>query len=69
MELINQTKTLFKTSKGDFKIGAIMEFSKEESLTLLRYKGIESLDSLRSNAEEVIQTSKAKSKKAEITAE
>lgn len=65
MELINQSKTLFKTSKGDFKINSIMEFDESESRTLLRYEGINSLNSLKSEAEEVFFKSKKKIKKNE----
>lgn len=38
MKLINHSKTQFKTSKGDFKIGLIIDFSEAEAATLLRKK-------------------------------
>ena len=54
MKLINNTKSKFITSKGDFLIGKIMDFDKEEAKTLLRYNGIESVESLERESEEVI---------------
>lgn len=38
MKLINNSKTQFKTSKGVFKIGSVMDFTDEEARVLLRKK-------------------------------
>lgn len=46
MKLINQTKTKFVTSKGEFAINKIMDFKKEEAKTLLRYEGINAVDDI-----------------------
>ena len=52
MELINQTKTVFKLGKeGEFKINEVRDFKKPLADTLLRYEGINSLDSLKAKAE------------------
>lgn len=46
MKLINQTKTKFITSKGDFRINAIANFDDAEGRTLLRYEGINKISDL-----------------------
>ena len=68
MKLINHSKTQFKTSKGDFKIGSIVDFSEAEAATLLRkkkdgfpvYEGINRVDDLEEKPK-----SKAKAKDTE----
>lgn len=49
MNLINQTRTKFITSKGDFRVGKILEFSDKEARTLLGYKGINKVEDLEGN--------------------
>ena len=46
MKLINNSKSKITTSKGDFLIGKIVDFSEEEARTLLLYKGIKSVADL-----------------------
>ena len=68
MELINQTKTNFKVGKDKegndivFKIGEVREFDKELSKTLLRYEGVNSLESLKTKSEKVFANASTKSK-------
>jgi len=61
MKLINNTKSTFVTSKGNFLIGKILDFNEEEARTLLRYEGISSIESLEEKTTEV-KTSKKKDK-------
>lgn len=74
MELINQTKTVFKLGKNkegndvNFFVGEIREVSEELAKTLLRYEGINTLNSLKVESEKVFARAKAKSKKAETSA-
>lgn len=60
MKLINNSKSGITTSKGNFKIGAIMDFSEEEARTLLRYPKINKIEDL-----EVKETPKKESKKSD----
>ena len=46
MKLINQSKTKFVTSKGFFNINSIIDFEDSEARTLLKYEGINSVESL-----------------------
>ena len=70
MELINQTKTAFKIGKdkegGDifFRHGEVREFSDSLGATLLRYEGINTLESLKSKAVEIFDQAKAEKPKA-----
>ena len=62
MELINQTKTNFlvgKDKKGKdvfFCIGKVMKVETDLAKTLLRYEGVNSLESLKVKAEEIIKS-------------
>ncbi len=82
MKLINNSKTKFTTSKGEFKIGRVMEFSDEEAKILLRkkkdgspvYAGISTPESLLDAAVEVVEKAEVETKaearaKAEAKAE
>ncbi len=66
MELINQTKTNFKLQNNPagqavfFKIGEVKDFDKKMAETLLRYEGINTLDSLRAKADKTFTEAKAK---------
>lgn len=68
MELINQTKTTFhlgldKNGKEiSFRINEVREFDDSLTKTLLRYEGINSVESLKAKTEKVISDAKAKSK-------
>ena len=70
MKLINNSKTKFITSKGEFKVGRIMEFTAEEAKTLLRkkpdgtpiYPGISTQDSLLDDVAETVKKAEVKSK-------
>ena len=46
MKLINNTKTKFTTSEGEFKVNEIKDFSEENVKTLLRYPGINKIEDL-----------------------
>lgn len=46
MKLINQAKTKFITSKGLFKVNSIVDFEESEARTLLKYEGVNSIESL-----------------------
>lgn len=46
MKLINNTRCVFKASKGDFAIGKIMDFDAEEARVLLKYEGINKIEDL-----------------------
>lgn len=67
MELINQTKTNFLIGKDKedkdifFRIGKVMDIEEKLAKTLLRYEGIDTVDSLKDKAEKIVN--KAKSKK------
>jgi len=67
MELINQTKTNFLIGKDKegkdifFRIGKVMKLDENLAKTLLRYEGIDTVDSLKDKAETIVN--KAKSKK------
>ena len=49
MKLINQTRTKFVTSKGPFKVNAIIDFEDAEARTLLGYEGINAIEDLEAN--------------------
>ena len=74
MELINQTKTVFKIGKdkkgNDITFGINKVISVDESLgkTLLRYDGVNTLESLKIKSEKVFADAKAEadSSKSEI---
>ena len=67
MELINQTKTRFRTgSEKDgspifFNIGEVREFDEKVGKMLLRYDGINTVESLKANVEKTFAKGKAKS--------
>ena len=46
MKLINQTRTKFVTSKGPFKVNAIIDFEDDEARNLLGYEGINAIEDL-----------------------
>lgn len=46
MKLINQTRTKFITSKGEFRVNSIVDFEGSEAKTLLGYKGINAIEDL-----------------------
>ena len=59
MELINQTKTLFKLGKeGDFKVGQVKTFSKSLGEVLLRYEGVNTLESLKDASDSLFKDAK-----------
>jgi len=59
MQLINQTKSEFKLGKDSegeeiiFRVGEVKDFDKGLSATLLRYEGINSIDSLKADNEKL----------------
>lgn len=73
MKLINNSKTKFITSKGEFRVGRVMEFSEEEAKVLLRkkpdgspiYAGISTQDSLLDDATKTVEKAEAKTKEDE----
>jgi len=73
-ELINQTKTNFNIGLGKdkkpiiFKIGQIMEFDENMARTLERYKGIESVESLKSKIDTTFSKESDKKPKAKSKA-
>ena len=68
MKLINQTRTKFVTSKGEFKVNAIIDFEDDEARTLLGYEGINAIEDLEAKeapkeSEEAKEAPKSKKKK------
>lgn len=69
-QLINQTNTNFNIGLDKdgkpivFKIGKIMEFDDNMARTLERYKGIESVESLKSKVETTFSKKSSKKSKA-----
>ena len=67
MELINQTKTVFKIGKDKegndifFRINEVRDFDKDLGATLLRYEGINTLESLKAKAVAIVSEAKAAS--------
>jgi hypothetical protein len=74
-ELINQTKTNFNIGVDKdnkpivFKIGQIMEFDENMARTLERYKGIESVESLKSKIDTTFSKKSSKKSKAKSKVE
>lgn len=75
MELINQTKTNFALGVGKdgkhlfFKIGEVKSFDKEMTKTLLRYEGINDLESLKAKEDKVFNVAKANSSSDSVPSE
>lgn len=63
MKLINNSKSKITTSKGDFKVGAIMDFSEEEARTLTRYPEIKKVADLEEKTPKKEFSKKEKSDK------
>jgi len=69
MELINQTKTLFKIGKDKegkditFRINEVKDIEESMARTLLTYEGINSVESLKTVAEETFNKAKKSLKK------
>jgi hypothetical protein len=65
MKLINNSKSSFKTSRGVFPIGSIIDFEDNEARTLLKYNGVIEASSLEIKEEAPKKTKKESSKKAD----
>ena len=51
MKLQNNTRSKFKVKEGFFKVRQIRDFSEEEAMLLLRYKGIDKVEDLKETKE------------------
>lgn len=71
MELINQTKTNFilgKSKDGElltFKVNEVRSFEEDQCKTLLRYEGVNTVESLKSKVEKDFSKAKKATKKSD----